>query len=163
VDDRESEKLFERIEVSIAVQQGVLLANAKRGDETIDRFSNRVPSSAQCAIVASRISGQVHATCVEHLQLQQLALYVLCCGLITNALQDFAENHIRECKALSVDFHMKPIRCRMPDPLEVIDPDSRVDDDHAGYFANRPRREVSRLPSQVTLPRSRRMLLCARV
>jgi len=55
VDYREVKKCFKWIEISIAVQQRELLPYAKCGDQTVDRLPNRVPSTAQQAIVSGRL------------------------------------------------------------------------------------------------------------
>jgi len=59
VDDRELKKLFERIEISIAVQQQVPFANAKRRDQTIDRLPYGVATAANRPIVSRCFPRQV--------------------------------------------------------------------------------------------------------
>lgn len=145
------------------MQQRVLLTYAKRGDQTIDRFPHRMAAASQHAIVPRGFPRQVDAACFEQFQLKQLALDIFRRELIPDALQHFAENHIGQPETLAIELRMDPICLGIPDALEVIDPDSGVDDHHAGYFATRPRREVSRAPSQVTFPRKRRILRCPRV
>jgi len=53
--DSELEELFERIEITIAMQERMLLPNAERGDETIDRLAYRATAAAQETIVSRRV------------------------------------------------------------------------------------------------------------
>jgi len=69
MDDRELKKLFERIEISIAVQQPVLLAYAKRGNQTINRLAHGVAAAPQRPIISHRVPRQVESACYEHFQL----------------------------------------------------------------------------------------------
>jgi hypothetical protein len=117
-----------------------------------------VATTPQRAIVPRCLPRQVGTACFEHCQLQQLALDILRDDFIADALQHFAEDQVGEAEPLTIEFGMDPIRLRIPVALEVVDPDSGVDDHHGGYLATRPVRDASRSPSQVTLPRSRRML-----
>ncbi len=158
VDNRKLKELFEPIEISITVQQRVLLAYAERGDQTINRLADRVAPGSQRPIIPCGFPRQVDATCFEHFQLEQLALNILRSELIANTLQNFAENQIDEPQTLAIEFRMEPIGFGIREALQVIDPDRGVDDHHASYFATRPRRDASRSPSHLTLPRRRRML-----
>lgn len=117
-----------------------------------------MPSPAQQAIVSRCLPRQVNTTHLEYGQLQQLALDILCDDLIANALQHFAQDQISEPETLAIELGMHPLCLRILHAFEVIDPDSRVDDHHAGYFPTRPSRDASRSPSQITLPRKRRTL-----
>jgi hypothetical protein len=157
VNNRELKKSFERIEISIAVQQRVLLANTERRDQTVNRLPDSMAAAPQRPIVSRCLRCQVH-TAFEHFQLEELALDILRSELTTNALEDFAEDHIRESKTLLIELRMEPLGLGIRSALEVIDPNRGVDDYHASYCADRPRREASRSPSQATLPRKRRML-----
>ena len=71
MDDGQREISFEWIEVSIAVQQRALLTYTKRGDETIDRFPDRMAAAAQGAIIPHRLDGQFDAAGFKDLQLQR--------------------------------------------------------------------------------------------
>ena len=77
MDDGEIEPFFERIEVSIPVQERVLFADTEHGDQAVDRLPHRVSANAQRAIVPRGISGHVDAACAKHLELEQLPLDVL--------------------------------------------------------------------------------------
>lgn len=110
-----------------------------------------------------RVDNCQRKECFQYFKLEQLPLHIVGGGLIANALQDFAEDHIGETETLAIELRMDPICLGIPDALEIIDPDRGVDNHHASYFATRPRREASRSPFQVTLPRKRRMLRCPRV
>jgi hypothetical protein len=157
MDDRQLQEFLEGFEIPIAMDERVLIANAKRGDETINRFPNSVASAAKDAIIQRCFSGQIDTARVEHLKLQQLALDIFG-NFVANTLQDFTENQVDEAQALAIEFHMNPIGFGIRNAFQVVDPDGGVDDDHVGYFATRPRRDVSRSPSQVTFPRNRRTL-----
>jgi len=113
------------------MEQRVLLADAERGDEAIDRLPHRVSANAQRAIVPRGISGDVDATCVKHLELEQLPLDVLRDALVAHALKDLAQDQISQRQALPIERSMQPVRLRIRNPSEVIDPDGGIDDDHS--------------------------------
>lgn len=156
--DGQVEKTFEWAEISIPVQQRMVLAYTECCDNAVDCFPNSVAATAQRAIVPSCFPRQLDAGCFKYFQLEQLPLDVFRDRLIANALKNFAENQIREPETLPIEFHVEPLGLGIRDSLEVIDPNSRVDDHHAAYLATRPRRDASRSPSQATLPRKRRMV-----
>jgi hypothetical protein len=158
MDDRQLQEFLEGFEIPIAMDERVLIANAKRGDETINRFPNSVASAAKDAIIQRCFSGQIDTARVEHFKLQQLVLDIFGNNLVANTLQDFTENQVDEAQALAIESHMNPIGFGIRNAFQVVDPDGGVDDDHVGYFATRPRRDVSRSPSQVIFPRNRRTL-----
>src|SRR5207244_8472122 len=124
-----------------------------------DDLANRVSSPTKHPIVSDRVLRQVHTARLEQFELQQLALDIFGGEFIANALQHLAENHISQPKTLSIEFGMHPVCLRILGALEVIDPDSRVDDHHAGYFATRPSRDVRSVPSvsraESTIPHHR--------
>jgi hypothetical protein len=158
VDDRQLEKSLERIKISISMEQRVLLPDTKCGDETIDRLPHGVATAPERAIVPRRLPRQVDTPCFEYRQLEQLAFHIFRGELIADALQQFAKNDVGQPETLAIEFRMNPIRLGIPDALQVIDPDGRIDDHHTRYFASRPVRDASRSPSQLTVPRKRRML-----
>jgi hypothetical protein len=46
------QEFLERVEVAVVVEQGVILLDAERGDETVNGLSNRSASRAKPAVVA---------------------------------------------------------------------------------------------------------------
>ena len=114
------------------MQQRVLLAYTECGDQTIDGPPHSVAAAPKRAIVPRGFPGQVNTAGFEHFQLEQLTLDIFRRELIANALQDLAENHIGEPQTLAIQFRMNPIGFGIRDALEIIDPDSGVDDHHAG-------------------------------
>jgi hypothetical protein len=158
MDDREVKKLFEGIKVPIAMEQRVPLSYAECCDQAIDCLSHSTSAASERPIVPRRLPREVGTACLEQFQFEETSLDIIRCGFIANALQHFAENDVRQPQALTIEFRIKPIRFRIPDTLEIVNPDGGVDDHHVDYFVTRPSREASRSPSQATLPRNRRML-----
>jgi hypothetical protein len=138
MDDRQLKKSFERIEISIAVQQRELLADTQRGNEATDRFPHRVPAAPQRPIMPRRFSRQVNAACLQHFKLQQLALHIGSRGLIPNALEHFAENEVGDSKTLALELCVEPIRLGIRHTTEVVDPDRGIDDDHGTLLRRTP-------------------------
>src|SRR5882672_4788510 len=151
MNDGELEKLLERIEVSIAMQQRVLLPDAERCDQTIDRLPHGVATSAERSVVPRRLTSQVDAAHVEHLELEQLTLDLFRCDVITNTLEHFAENHISEPEALTLQFSVNPIGLGIRDAAEVIDPNGGLDDHHVATLLSVPRAKSRDRPAR---PRS---------
>lgn len=108
----------------------MILANAKRSDQAIDRVPNGVAPAPQPPVVPSGVSGQIDTTCLEHVELAQLTLHLIRCGIVAHALQDFAKDEIDQPEALTIELRIQPVRFWMVVAVKVIDPDGRVDDHH---------------------------------
>ena len=74
VNDGELEEPLERIEISVAMNQRVLLSNAEGRNQAIDRLAHCVAASSKCPVVARGLTGQISAARVEELQLEQRTL-----------------------------------------------------------------------------------------
>ena len=70
VNDGQPKDEFERIVIPIAMKQRMVVAQAERRDEAVDRLPNRVTAPAQPAKVAGRGHGEQGAARLEHLALQ---------------------------------------------------------------------------------------------
>lgn len=112
------------------MQQRVLLREAEGSDQTTDGLPHGVAARPQRPIIPHCVPRQVDAACFEKFQLEQSALDLSRCELISDTLQHFAENHIYQPEALTIEFCMNPICLRISYALKVINPDGRVDDHH---------------------------------
>jgi hypothetical protein len=52
MNDAQSQDLFERVEVAVAVEQGVAVDDAEGGDEAVDGLTDSEPACSQMAIVS---------------------------------------------------------------------------------------------------------------
>src|SRR5216684_9279099 len=159
VDDGQTQPLLKSLEIPVAMKQGVPLTQAERRDQAVDSFPNGVAAASKGSIVSRGVASQRHASCREHLQLQQLLFSRLRRRFVAEALQHFAQDDVGQPQTLPVELPAQPRRLRVSRALQIVDPDRGVDDDHA-YFAVRPRRDALRSPFQATLPRNRRILPC---
>ena len=85
MDDGYPESLLERIEISIAMQQRVLLAYTERRDQAIDRLPHGVAAAPQRSILSRRLPRQDDTAVSNTFQLEELALDILGGSLIANA------------------------------------------------------------------------------
>jgi hypothetical protein len=148
VNDRELKEFLEWIEIAIPMQQGVLLAEAKRLDKAIDRLEDRMTATPERSVVARGVANQVDAAGLEDLELEQLPLDSDRSRLVANTLKHFADDQIRDAKPLPIELRIEPVRLRVPDAAEVIDPDRGVDDDHDELL----RDSAAAGPLEITLP-----------
>jgi hypothetical protein len=68
------------------MKQRVLLSQAKRGNQAVDRFSHRVTTAPKRSIMSRGLTGQFDAACFEDFQFQQLALHVLRDNIIADTV-----------------------------------------------------------------------------
>lgn len=57
MDDAEAQNHFKWVEIAVSMQQFVIGVEAKRSDQTIDRFTDCVTSGSQFAVILSRSDG----------------------------------------------------------------------------------------------------------
>jgi hypothetical protein len=67
---------------------------AESGDPTVNRLPDGETALAQAAVVASRRDGQIGASRGQYLELHEVIAHARESRLVTNALQDFAQNQI---------------------------------------------------------------------
>jgi hypothetical protein len=130
MNDRELKEGLERFEIGITVQQRVSLADTECGDQAVDGLTDSVATTPQHPVVSSCFSRQVDAARREHFQLEQLPLDIDRGFLVAKALEHFADDEIYDTKPLAIEFRVEPVGLRVANSVEVIDPDSGVDDYH---------------------------------
>ena len=74
MDHGESEQFLERIEVSIAVEQRMLLADAIGGDKNVDGLAGRSSALPQPSIVVCRFRGERNVDEIDDFELEELRL-----------------------------------------------------------------------------------------
>lgn len=72
MDDTEGQRFFKRVEVAIVVEQGVIVDDAKGGDETVYGLADSQPARTQMSIVTSSGNRQFDAARVEDFELAQV-------------------------------------------------------------------------------------------
>ncbi len=70
--DLKAQILLERLEVTIAVEQGMALDQTEGGNQAIDRLSDRTPVRPQQTVVPCRRQSQLLASGDEDLEVQEL-------------------------------------------------------------------------------------------
>src|SRR6266851_1993984 len=155
--------LLEWIKVPIAVQQLIPSQQTERSDPAVDGLADGISTFTQGAVVRCRGNTVFSAACLKYVECEKLIAYLLKLASFTNALQHFAEDHVGKTQSLERHFAVEPLRFGVEDASYIVNPDSRVYDNHPNYSVLRPRRDSSRFPSHFTLPRNRRIPACERV
>ena len=145
----EIEQTFERIEITITVQQRMPVMQAERRDEAVNRLADGVATGAEQPIIARGGSCQLDAARLEDLYRQQVALECRRRRVISNALQQLTQDDVRHAQSLAIQFDVQPIRLRILRAVEIVDPDGGIDDHHRQLPA---RAAEARFP-EITLPR----------
>ena len=109
----------------------MLLTQTESRDPAIDRLSDPVPSASKRTVVASCFAGKRHSARFEDLQLPQFPLDFFRGSLIPYTLEDLAKDDVGQRESSPVKFGIQPIRFRVANALQVVDPHGRIDDDHA--------------------------------
>lgn len=127
---RQLEEFLERVEIAVAMQKGMALSDAERGNEAIDRLPNGAASSSHRAVIAGGFARQIDASGCEHFESQQKILDLSGDGVVAETLQQFAEDDVRQSETLPIQFLIQPVGLRIPHALQIVDPDGCVDNDH---------------------------------
>jgi hypothetical protein len=96
MDDLQPQHIFEDIEITIAVQKRVAGEQAESGDPAVNRFADGKSPSSQGAIILGSRNGQIRTSGRESLEPHKIGAHALKSGVITNALQHFAQNQVRQ-------------------------------------------------------------------
>ena len=144
------------------MQKRVPFLNAKCGNPAIDSFAHGVTLAPKAPEIPSRGDRQSRAACLEKLEPAEITQNSAKRDIVANALQNLAQNQIRQPQPLTVNFTVQPIGLGIQHAAQVVDPYGRINDHHVpAYLATCPSREASRSPCHWILPRNRRIFACA--
>ena len=87
-----------------------MFAQTEGGDEAVDGFSHRVTMTPKGAVVTRRVAGERNAASFEDDQFGELAFDGFRHNVITDALQHFAENDVRQSETLVLKCGIQPVR-----------------------------------------------------
>lgn len=140
--DLQPEGLLKGIEIVAPVQQFVLGLQTERCNQAINRPADGVPEFAQIPVVLGSGNGQGTAAGGKNLELQEIGLDLGELFPVPNALQYFAEDKICQPEPLPLQFAIQPSRFGVFGATQIVDPHSRIDDDHCrAYSRTRTRRD----------------------
>src|SRR6185437_3141110 len=134
--------------------------DAERGDDQVDRFSDGNSAPAQMPVVRGCPDRELGIAERDDLEAPELPLDEPSLRLRPQTLQYFAQNEIAHQQWRHLDITVEALDRRRRDPVQVIDPDRAIDEDHrrndpAGFrpsrLPNAPFRQGLESPS---VPRS---------
>ena len=89
-DHFQSKASLKRIEIPIAMQQGMARLEAEGRDEAIDRFPDSMPARSQRAVIFRGCNCYCGSAGCKYMQFQQLVSYADECTRLSYALEHFA-------------------------------------------------------------------------
>lgn len=149
MDDLQAEVPFKRIEIAVSVKQNVTAPQAEGCDQAIDRLPYGLAPLTQGSVVARRRRRKPETSGLEDLEPTQLAEYVGGLFVSGQPLQDFAHDEVEDTQPLLGQLRIEPVGLRSTDAIEKVDPDARVDDNHASPAEWHPTQSARR---EITLP-----------
>jgi hypothetical protein len=102
------EVLFERIEVAVAMQQGVTMHDTESGDQPIDRSTDGDGGGSKMPIILCAEDGEIIAAGIEYFEVGQFFQSLCKDRIQSNALQHFAKNPICKTYSFDPDMAIKP-------------------------------------------------------
>src|SRR5439155_14694115 len=141
------------IEVRVGVEERKAPRDAVRADHDVARLPHRHPSAPERAVVLSAPDGQrraEHSDDRKRLHQPTGPAEVL---VAAKTLQHFRQDRIPAYDGALAEPVMQCVRLPCRPPVEVVDPDGGIDDDHDRASV----RIASRSPSHLSLPRQLRM------
>jgi len=130
MDDRETQHLLKRIKIAVVVKQSVPVLQTKRGDQAIDRSPDRIAVSSQPAIMFGCRNCQGHAASCKHFEFQQFLAYSLEKRFLSDPLEDFTEDEVRDAQTLALQLRLEPVCLSGTRPSQIVHPDRCIHDDH---------------------------------
>src|SRR6476469_8318134 len=107
--DGQLEEFLERVEIPVAMQKGMALSDAECRNKAINRLANGTASTSQRSVIAGGLAGQSDAARCEHFESQQKILDLFGGGVVTEALQHFAEDDVCQGETLPVQLLIQPV------------------------------------------------------
>lgn len=123
VNDLQAEVTFEHVEIAIAVEQLMVIANAIGRDQQVDGGSHRAPACSKTATVCRRFSGEMAIDDLNHFEPQQLGLNGCGLAIIPQTLKHVGEYRGGESEPLAIEIQIEPLGLGVGDAVEEIDPD----------------------------------------
>ena len=157
VDDRQSEQLLERVEITIAMEEGMLVPDAIRRNQQIDGLANGPPGLPEEPVVPCGIDREIHVRRSSMISNSRARPTTAAASRSSrNPWSTSVRMMRRDAEALSIEPQVEPLGFGIGDAVEVVDEDAGVDDDHRLVASVRSVRIASRSPSHFTLPRNLR-------
>src|SRR5581483_7790995 len=155
----QAEMALERVEIAVAVKQRMAVPDAEGRDQRIDGRADGDASSSQEPVIPRRADRNFtvhHGGALERPEAGERA-----CGVVLGAepLQNLGKNQIPDQQPSRVHQTIEQIGFGAGRPVEVVDPDGGIDQDHSPM--KRLRRIAFKSPSQRSLPRSARIFDCS--
>jgi len=145
---------FEGIEVAVAMKKVMALNDAERSDDRIDGTPRSNASCSECAMVACSSSCYIATAHRAKFEQRECSRHALKISFGREASQHFRHDKVAY-KYLCFKYSVESVGLIGNAPVEIVDPDRRVD--HRHLRGLRSRRIAFRSPSQWTLPRKDRM------
>ena len=121
VDDGKAKVFLERIEVAVAMQQGIRVRDAERGNQAVN-CGDRVPFATENPIILGGLDCQLHPGRLDNGELQQIAQNLTKQGIAPESLQHFAKNHIGQAQCLRRGIGNDPPRFGIFNSPKAIHP-----------------------------------------
>ena len=130
MNDVQSAELLEDIEIAIAVEQRMLMADAIRRDQKIDGLPDRAAGGAKGPVMPGGIQGDRHIGHVENFERRQLGVNERGFAIVTKSLQQLGQDDRRQTEPALVQLKIEPLGFGIGDAVDEVDEDAGVDDDH---------------------------------
>ena len=150
----EAEVLLESVEVAVTVEEKQVALNAPRCDENVNGLPHGNPVEAQGTEITRCLDGNLSSAYVNLMQGEENILGLVEVTLGVEALQDFRQHEVPHGNGFGGEEGVEEVGLFVPGASEVVNPHARVHEDHLSVLI------FSRSPSQVMVPRRRRMSLC---
>lgn len=136
MDDNQTQQLFEMIEVAVPMQKRVPLTDTKRGDETIDSLAHSSSAPPETLEAHRSLYSQALAAGLENREPSKIAQYLPESLFIADALENLAENQVRQSETLVTDLTIEIIGLTVSQASKVINPYGCIHDYHRSLLVD---------------------------
>lgn len=152
----ESKVVNERIKISVAEQQGVVIFNTAGRDHGIYSLAYSDPSRSQSSEVPGRLNRYVLPAQFNNNQRREQLSGLVKLAVTSKPLEYLGQNKVSDSNRFRPQQGIELLRFRCCGSSKVVDPNAGIDQDHLSVLI------ASRSPCQFSLPRKRRICSCWR-
>jgi hypothetical protein len=106
------------------------MPKAECGNQAVDRFADGVTLPAEIPEVSCGCDSEFLAATFKELEPAKFAQDAIWSVLISQTLENLAENQVRQSEALPAKLTIKVIGLGVLQTTHVVDPDGRIDEYH---------------------------------
>jgi hypothetical protein len=143
--------MFERIEVTIAMQKRMTVHEAKCGNPAVNGLADGVATLPKLPKIPCGGDGDVLSAGVKNLKFTELAQHLREGFFVLDRLKRLAKNDVCKAKTVAGELAIKVFRFGGLVSTQIVDPNGGIDDHHGQLFRVAPETRFSQIANATNL------------